>query len=395
MSTKTNTSSRRKNLREPAASLASGAVTDGCEATDVAPTVNGRRRPRSELAPPPAAALAQPQAETPPLRASAVHIGPQMSFGAGFPYQPSALSDSEAKVVENALAIIEKRRLRNKPVLGDHYTLSSYLRLRFAGLNNEQMHILYLDAGFQLIEARAEFFGNQSSVEFNIRQCIFHAFLLGAPSVVFAHNHPGDNLNPSDEDIAHFEKCERILKHVGVNLLDSFVVTSRGVTSIKVMQKLNAREAAMRQQAETEPFVLPSMKRARTGAKTAARGVVDITFDPSSSAAPRERVGIDTWLGQYRALKADHCDYLLFYRMGDFYELLWEDAEIAAKALGLVLHRRGKPGEPGVSLCGVPVERSEDYLYRLIELGHKVAFAERVQDRAGAQHEVVRTVTPG
>ncbi|MDR3463240.1 MAG: DNA mismatch repair protein MutS [Beijerinckiaceae bacterium] len=107
---------------------------------------------------------------------------------------------------------------------------------------------------------------------------------------------------------------------------------------------------------------------------------------------------------QYLAIKAAHPDALLFYRMGDFYELFFGDAEIAAKALGIVLTRRGKHEGADIPMCGVPVERSDDYLHRLIEQGHRVAICEQIEDPAEArkrgaksvvERAVVRLVTPG
>nr|WP_091681798.1 DNA mismatch repair protein MutS [Methylocapsa palsarum] len=109
-------------------------------------------------------------------------------------------------------------------------------------------------------------------------------------------------------------------------------------------------------------------------------------------------------IAQYLDIKAAHQDALLFYRMGDFYELFFEDAETAAQALGIVLTRRGKHAGQDIPMCGVPVERSEDYLHRLIGLGHRVAVCEQIEDPAEARkrgaksvvrREVKRLVTPG
>ncbi|MCI0466448.1 MAG: DNA mismatch repair protein MutS [Beijerinckiaceae bacterium] len=109
-------------------------------------------------------------------------------------------------------------------------------------------------------------------------------------------------------------------------------------------------------------------------------------------------------MAQYLAIKAQNPGALLFYRMGDFYELFFEDAEIAAKALGIVLTRRGKHEGEDIPMCGVPAERAEDYLHRLIAQGCKVAVCEQIEDPAEARkrggksvvrREVVRLVTPG
>src|SRR6201984_3657994 len=107
---------------------------------------------------------------------------------------------------------------------------------------------------------------------------------------------------------------------------------------------------------------------------------------------------------QYLEIKAAHPGLLLFYRMGDFYELFFEDAEIASKALGIVLTKRGKHQGADIPMCGVPVERAENYLHRLIGAGHRVAVCEQTEDPAAAKarggksvvrRAVVRLVTPG
>ena len=107
---------------------------------------------------------------------------------------------------------------------------------------------------------------------------------------------------------------------------------------------------------------------------------------------------------QFIEIKAANPDCLLFYRMGDFYELFFEDAEIASRALGIVLTKRGKHLGNDIPMCGVPVERSDEYLHKLIALGHRVAVCEQLEDPAEAkkrggksvvQRGVVRLVTPG
>src|SRR3954465_13000110 len=109
-------------------------------------------------------------------------------------------------------------------------------------------------------------------------------------------------------------------------------------------------------------------------------------------------------MAQYLALKAAHADYLLFYRMGDFYELFFADAAKAAEALDIALTKRGKHLGEDIPMCGVPVHASESYLEKLIRKGHRVAVCEQVEDPAEAKkrgaksvvkREVVRLVTPG
>ncbi len=107
---------------------------------------------------------------------------------------------------------------------------------------------------------------------------------------------------------------------------------------------------------------------------------------------------------QYIEIKAANPDCLLFYRMGDFYELFFEDAELASRALGIVLTKRGKHLGRDIPMCGVPIEKADEYLHRLIALGHRVAVCEQMEDPAEARkrghkavvrRDVVRLVTPG
>jgi DNA mismatch repair protein MutS len=103
-------------------------------------------------------------------------------------------------------------------------------------------------------------------------------------------------------------------------------------------------------------------------------------------------------------IKSAHPDQLLFYRMGDFYEMFFEDAEIASRALGIVLTKRGKHMGQDIPMCGVPVEKSDEYLHRMIAQGHRVAVCEQIEDPAEAKKRgaksvvrraVIRLVTPG
>ncbi len=115
--------------------------------------------------------------------------------------------------------------------------------------------------------------------------------------------------------------------------------------------------------------------------------------------SPRERTEPDL-LEQYHKAKAQHPDALLFFRLGDFYEMFYDDAAIGARALDIALtsrpHGRGRERIP---LCGVPHHRLESYLSRLVEKGYKVAICEQTErpqrGRTLIQREVVRIVTPG
>lgn len=109
-------------------------------------------------------------------------------------------------------------------------------------------------------------------------------------------------------------------------------------------------------------------------------------------------------MAQYLQIKKEHQDYLLFYRMGDFYELFLDDAVIASKALDIALTKRGKLDSQDIPMCGVPFHAYESYLAKLIRQGYKVAICEQVEDpkeakKRGAKsvvkREVIRLVTAG
>ena len=109
-------------------------------------------------------------------------------------------------------------------------------------------------------------------------------------------------------------------------------------------------------------------------------------------------------MAQYLEIKAQHAEALLFYRMGDFYELFFDDASAAAEALDIALTKRGKHLGEDIAMCGVPVHSAENYLLTLIRKGFRVAIAEQMEDPAEARkrgnkavvrREVVRLVTPG
>ncbi len=104
-------------------------------------------------------------------------------------------------------------------------------------------------------------------------------------------------------------------------------------------------------------------------------------------------------MAQYLRIKADFPDTLVFYRMGDFYELFFDDARKANRLLDITLTTRGQSAGEPVVMAGVPVHSVESYLARLIKLGEAVAVAEQVGDVATAkgpvERKVVRVVTPG
>jgi DNA mismatch repair protein MutS len=109
-------------------------------------------------------------------------------------------------------------------------------------------------------------------------------------------------------------------------------------------------------------------------------------------------------MAQFLEIKAANPDCLLWYRMGDFYELFFDDAVTASSALSIVLTKRGKHQGEDIPMCGVPVHRADEYLQRLIRMGYRVAVAEQLEDPAEARkrgskavvrRDVVRLVTPG
>ena len=109
-------------------------------------------------------------------------------------------------------------------------------------------------------------------------------------------------------------------------------------------------------------------------------------------------------MSQYMEIKSDYSEALLFYRMGDFYELFFEDAKVAANALDIALTKRGKHSGEDIPMCGVPHHSAENYIYTLINKGFRVAICEQMESpeeakkrgyKAVVKREVVRLVTPG
>src|ERR1700704_6536731 len=102
---------------------------------------------------------------------------------------------------------------------------------------------------------------------------------------------------------------------------------------------------------------------------------------------------------QYRDIKARHPQTILFFRMGDFYEMFEDDAKLAARELGLTLTSRNNGGAAEIPLAGVPVKAATEYLRRLIAKGHRVAICEQIEDpklaKGIVRRAVVETVTPG
>jgi DNA mismatch repair protein MutS len=121
-------------------------------------------------------------------------------------------------------------------------------------------------------------------------------------------------------------------------------------------------------------------------------------------ASPESRATATPMMEQFIEIKANNPDSLLFYRMGDFYELFFEDAVDASRALGITLTKRGQHLGQDIPMCGVPVHAADDYLQKLISLGFRVAVCEQTEDPAEAKkrgsksvvrRDVTRLVTPG
>jgi len=115
---------------------------------------------------------------------------------------------------------------------------------------------------------------------------------------------------------------------------------------------------------------------------------------PSLSIEDYLAQGHTPMMAQYHIIKANHPDYLLFYRMGDFYELFHEDAETAASVLDITLTKRGKTQGTDISMCGVPYHSYEPYLAKLIQSGYKVAVCEQTESPAEAKERAKREGKP-
>src|SRR6195256_5284612 len=98
---------------------------------------------------------------------------------------------------------------------------------------------------------------------------------------------------------------------------------------------------------------------------------------------------------QYREIKSRHQNAILFFRMGEFYEMFYEDAETASRVLGLTLTARNNGGAAEVPLAGVPVKAGPDYVRRLVQHGYRVAICEQVEDPKVAKGIVRREVVEG
>jgi DNA mismatch repair protein MutS len=149
-----------------------------------------------------------------------------------------------------------------------------------------------------------------------------------------------------------------------------------------------------------QPGTRDGSEAAADAAETAGASAPGVKPAAKNSDAAR----VTPMMEQYIEIKAANPDCLLFYRMGDFYELFFDDASIASRALGIALTKRGKHLGEDIPMCGVPVHAADDYLQRLIAGGFRVAVCEQTEDPAEARkrgsksvvrREVKRLVTPG
>lgn len=120
---------------------------------------------------------------------------------------------------------------------------------------------------------------------------------------------------------------------------------------------------------------------------------------PADIFSPESLAEHTPMMRQYLTIKANHAEELLFYRMGDFYELFFSDAEVAADLLGITLTARGHSGGNPIPMCGIPYHAADNYLVKLVQLGRSVAICEQIGDpettKGPVERQVKRIVTPG
>src|SRR5947209_17791660 len=105
---------------------------------------------------------------------------------------------------------------------------------------------------------------------------------------------------------------------------------------------------------------------------------------------PPDLASLSPAMRQYQQFKQQYPGYVLFFRMGDFYEMFWEDARAAAKTLGVALTSRNKGAADEIPMAGVPFHAVENYLRKMMAAGHKVAICEQVEDPSAAKGMIQR-----
>ncbi len=140
-------------------------------------------------------------------------------------------------------------------------------------------------------------------------------------------------------------------------------------------------------------------QQARGGIASTLGGAIHgmLTYPVTEVSRSKETAALTPLMRQYQAAKSEHPDALLFFRLGDFYELFFEDAKTAAKELEITLTSRDK--DKSVPMCGVPYHAAESYLSRLLRKGYRIAICEQMEDPKQAKkivrREVTRVLTPG
>ena len=198
---------------------------------------------------------------------------PTINFDSGpiSRHSPATLSDTESATVREAMQIIENRRIKTGRFFCNFEQYRDYLAMRFAGLVNEQFHVLYLDTNERLLEAEVHAEGDHRSVSVDLRQVVHKAITVGADSVVFAHNHPSDCVTPSQQDIICLSYCEQALEPLGIKVADSYTVSRRGICSIKKIREQEERHARYLSDArDKEKRANVAKKRAATIARKKA-----------------------------------------------------------------------------------------------------------------------------
>ncbi len=170
-----------------------------------------------------------------------------------------------------------------------------------------------------------------------------------------------------------------------------------------------ARKARIARQDATSAEVVSDAVRSQSDVLAVDEAMSPTSDGPAGDVAtplslPAIGAGVTPSMAQFLEIKTANPDSILWYRMGDFYELFFEDAVTASEALGIVLTKRGKHHGQDIPMCGVPVHRADEYLQRLIRRGYRVAVCEQLEDPAEARkrgskavvrRDVVRLVTPG
>jgi len=146
---------------------------------------------------------------------------------------PVGYSPRDNALIRRALKLIEQKHLDKGACLNSPNVVRDYLRLRFAGLEREELHALYLDSGLRLIAAEVASVGTYETTTIYPRDLLIAAARHGAVNVIIAHNHPGGSPDPSEADLILTRRVESVLATAEFKLLDHFVITATSATSIR------------------------------------------------------------------------------------------------------------------------------------------------------------------